>query len=503
MWATDLLPLVEYGQVDLALDEHYIAQFLVQSIETHRTPYVNIRAVEPGHVMVFREGRLRKNEWHWKPDPKKEIRYRTDGEYEEHFYALFRQSVKARLQSDGRPVWADLSGGLDSSSIVCMADDILAKGGAECPRVDTWTAVNGESILTNELPYVRLVEEKRGREGFHLREDELWFKGILEIKEPVLIPQALLCIPERFRMLQEQMDAAGARVRLNGHGGDHLLWKLSEPSVEIADALRRGRVFELHRLVRVWSAAMRIPYVQVLFKYGIAKLLPEPVARSFRPERMGLRFLRDRRVAARYRREPPFPPDRFGCRSVRGRMQSSVLLAAIRFVASEPMPSSLRAEVRYPFLSRPLAEYLFAVPHSQKQRPHESRSLMRRAFRELLPHGIGLRETKGSVDEAVCRGLNTALDEVEFLISSRLSAWAGLDYEALSDAMRDVIHGGSTNRGDALRLIALALFTVNAEARVPSTVSPAFPKAAFRISAPTHGGTPQEAPVVGTERTSC
>jgi hypothetical protein len=128
---------------------------------------------------------------------------------------------------------------------------------------------------------------------------------------------------------------------------------------------------------------------------------------------------------------------------------------------------------------------------------------MRRAFRELLPHEIGLRETKGSVDEAVCRGLNTALDEVEFLISSRLSAWAGLDYEALSDAMRDVIHGGSTNRGDALRLIALALFTVNAEARVPSTVSPAFPKAAFRISAPTHGGTPQEAPVVGTERTSC
>jgi asparagine synthase (glutamine-hydrolysing) len=176
MWSTDLLPLMQHGGVDLALDDDYIAQFLVLSIEPHRTPYRNVRSVEPGHVVAFRDGKLRKNTWYWKPDPAKDIRYKTDREYEENFYALFRQSVKARLRSDG-PVWADLSGGLDSSSIVCMADEIMTQETVDCPRLDTYTAINGKSILTNELPYVTLVEQLRGRSGFHLREDDLWFNA--------------------------------------------------------------------------------------------------------------------------------------------------------------------------------------------------------------------------------------------------------------------------------------------------------------------------------------
>jgi len=184
-------------------------------------------------------------------------------------------------------------------------------------------------------------------------------------------------------------------------------------------------------------------------------------------------------------------------------MQSAMLLGAIRFVAPEPFPRSLRAEVRYPFFSRSLVEFLFAIPHSQKQRPHESRSLMRRAFRELLPPRIGLRESKGSVDEAVCRALNAAIEEVESLINQRLPpAWEVLDREALIDGAQDVLHGGSTNRGDILRLIALSLFTAAMGDRTQARVLPVFPKTASRISVPVHREAFRQVPVAGAERTS-
>ena len=69
---------------------------------------------------------------YWDFDPGKKIRYRTDAEYEEHFRTVFAKAVQRRLRSD-TPVLAELSGGMDSSSIVCMADTIIARGAAETP----------------------------------------------------------------------------------------------------------------------------------------------------------------------------------------------------------------------------------------------------------------------------------------------------------------------------------------------------------------------------------
>ena len=73
---------------------------------------------------------------YWDFDPGKRIRYRTDAEYEEHFRTALATAVQRRLRSD-RPVLAELSGGMDSSSIVCMADIVIAQGQAQCPRLDT------------------------------------------------------------------------------------------------------------------------------------------------------------------------------------------------------------------------------------------------------------------------------------------------------------------------------------------------------------------------------
>ena len=62
-------------------------------------------------------------ERYWDFDPAKRIRYASDREYEQHFRTVFAEAVRRRLRSE-RPVLAELSGGMDSSSIVCMADSL-------------------------------------------------------------------------------------------------------------------------------------------------------------------------------------------------------------------------------------------------------------------------------------------------------------------------------------------------------------------------------------------
>jgi len=103
--------------------------------------------------------------WHFSPHTI--IRYKTDRDYEEHFRHVFRQSVRRRLRSDA-PVIAELSGGLDSSSIVCMADDILANEGADTRRLDTLSFYDKTEPKGDDWVYFHKIERQRGRVGIHI-----------------------------------------------------------------------------------------------------------------------------------------------------------------------------------------------------------------------------------------------------------------------------------------------------------------------------------------------
>src|SRR5947208_9437441 len=134
-WSTDLAPLVLLSGDKFHIDDDYIAGYFANDPDSHMTPYREVRQVPAGQFIRIRNDSLMVPRY-WRFSPKSRMRYKTDAEYEEHFRHVFRQSVRRRLRSDSL-ILAELSGGLDSSSIVCMADDILAKEGASTPRLDT------------------------------------------------------------------------------------------------------------------------------------------------------------------------------------------------------------------------------------------------------------------------------------------------------------------------------------------------------------------------------
>src|SRR6266702_4151976 len=134
-WSTILEPLVLFGGRTFEICEEYIAGWFSYFPAAHVTPYVGVHAVPPSSSVLIRSGKHSVSKY-WDFDSAKKIRYRTNSEYEEHFRIVFAKAVQRRLRSD-RAVLAELSGGLDSSSIVCMADTVIARGDAETPRLDT------------------------------------------------------------------------------------------------------------------------------------------------------------------------------------------------------------------------------------------------------------------------------------------------------------------------------------------------------------------------------
>src|SRR6202167_3013576 len=132
-WSTIFDPLVRLAGKTFALNEEYIAGWFSMFPAVELTPCVGIHSVPPSSFVLLRPGKHAVSKY-WDFDSNKTIRYRADAEYEDHFRAVFATAVERKLRSDS-PVLAELSGGRDSSSIVCMADLILAGDQAQTSRL--------------------------------------------------------------------------------------------------------------------------------------------------------------------------------------------------------------------------------------------------------------------------------------------------------------------------------------------------------------------------------
>src|SRR5882724_122350 len=221
-WCTILDPLVRFAGKTFALNEEYIAGWLSMFPAVQLTPCVGIHAVPPSSSVLLRPARHTVSKY-WDFDPAKKIRYGTDTEYEEHFRIVFAKAVQRRLRSD-RPILADLSGGMDSSSIVCMADIIIARGEAETPRLDTISWFDSSRATWDDPLYFTKVEEKRGRIGCHIDLSSPRDGGSQAAKfdsdcfAATPIPSNLHA--EFLRQYAECMMSQGNRVTLSGIAGE-------------------------------------------------------------------------------------------------------------------------------------------------------------------------------------------------------------------------------------------------------------------------------------------
>ncbi len=105
-----------------ALDEYLALQY----IPAPRSIYREVRKLPPGHTMsVDYDGRVHGPQRYWRPEFKPDT-FRSTEDWLDAFDATLRDSVQAHLVSDV-PVGAFLSGGLDSTGVVAMAQEIATQ----------------------------------------------------------------------------------------------------------------------------------------------------------------------------------------------------------------------------------------------------------------------------------------------------------------------------------------------------------------------------------------
>jgi asparagine synthase (glutamine-hydrolysing) len=465
IWSTDLGLVVDLSEIELQVNDDYIAGYLSRPAKPWQTPFKNIDAVPPAHAVVLKNDAVQISRF-WGLDPNHQIRYKTDAEYEEHFRHVFREAVKCCLRSD-RPVWSDLSGGLDSSSIVCMAEQLIKNGEAEAPLLETVSCIRDESPSSNELKFIRCVEERIGREGHHLLESAF---PILSpsASEPSIIPNPLDIFVSLHREINRLMGQSGARVRLCGNGGDQILNSASDPSPELTDLLVQGHLLQLHHSLCTWSRDRKRPYFNLLWQDAVLPVLPRKLRVALKhgplkrlpdwhdPQFVRRTNLRDLMLG---------PRDAFGFRLPSSRDQAISFLGTVNGLSVGYLRVLQNVEIRLPFLHRPLVEFMQAIPRAQRMRPGETRSLQRRALRDLLPQKILERKGKGNPAEAVSRALAREYRRAHSLLSdSYVARYGYVNQQALMAAFERSRYVDKY-AGEILRILPLEFWLRSLEHR--------------------------------------
>jgi asparagine synthase (glutamine-hydrolysing) len=411
-WSTVLDPLVLFAERRFEICEEYIAGWLAIPVfpATHLTPYVGIHSVPPSSLVLLRPGKHTVSKY-WDFDPKSKIRYATDAGYEEHFRSTLATAVRRRLRSD-RPVLAELSGGMDSSSIVCMADIVIACDVAEYPRLDTisWFDDSFDHLErdSNELHWISKVEEKRGRIGFHVNTGALEQIAAKEANSRKSLESefdnnrfAASPIPnnlesEFFKCYKAYVLSGGYRVTLSGIGGDEATGGgVPTPTPELQNLLARARFVALARQLNAWATKMRKPWLPLLWEAAERFLSARVEVPKESPPDPWLHpsFVRRNR-AALY--GYPFRLKLFGpMPSFQDHIAK--LETNRRFVAYCRLTPELVREVRYPYYDRDFLEFMYAIPREQIVRVGRRRSLMKRAMAGIVPVELLSRRRKAFV----------------------------------------------------------------------------------------------------------
>jgi asparagine synthase (glutamine-hydrolysing) len=434
-WSSHLGPLVLSCDC-LHLSKEFIAGYLAFHPDAHLTPFCDILSVPPGTFLVIDRRSIHSYTF-WKLDPSMRTRHNSDAEYEEHFRFLLHQSVRRRLRTDS-PILAGLSGGYDSTSILCMADDIMAKEGSECPRVDTFSYYDSREPDDDDLVHIRSVESKRRRTGIHC--DMAGSGDSLPLNLVDFSPSPGFGLREEITpVLSAAIQKGGYRVGLSGTGGDEINGQPLDLRIQMADLFLQGRVKEVAAQLISWSLLTRRPWLHLFFGSAV-ELLPTAlrariVERAQVEPWMNTHFARTYQIARRQLEE--VGQGWFIKPAFRDALQT---LYSLSGQITHTPPSLI--EQRYPYLDRTLVEFMTSVPLEQLLRPGERRSLMRRSLSDLLPAETATRKTKAAAVRCYCVTLEKHWDLVSETFRSPLVSDFGIcDAARLRQALFEMRNG--------------------------------------------------------------
>jgi asparagine synthase (glutamine-hydrolysing) len=462
-WSTALEGLLALTGRRTEPNDRFFICSVMRSRIPGETPYRDIHLVISGHrVRIDSTGAVdRRQYWHL---PDTCLRHRDPRDYQVHVRAVFRQAVARRLRTT-HPLWMELSGGWDSSAIVCMAARLGEEGAMATPALATVSHVTPGDPESDETRFIEAVETWTGLPSLHVTLDRTCAPIV---PNPVYFRTIA---PPRLEQYA-RMRAAGVRTLLSGRFGDTVFANFPLDLTEAIAALRSRRLLDALRSLRAWSIGTHETAWSLLRNVWADLGSPARAERRDLAEAL-VAFTQGRTVSSSELSTALCVPAAYvdlfvSTRAVHTRWRlgerrewrsrhflEGLALYSLNCELSSP-PDATGWRQSYPLADRDLVEYVASIPASVLCEPGRPRALMRDALGPMLPDRIRRRFSKGHATPVRARvALQHAPALLAGLDSLQVVERGYVDAQALRGQLEDATAGRPRDVGLLLRVIAI------------------------------------------------
>jgi asparagine synthase (glutamine-hydrolysing) len=413
VFASEQRALVRSGLIRTSLDVDVARRILLDAFGVEgskRTLSQEVRRLQGGHCLWLRQGRLDIRRW-WRTIDHLPAVPKTESERVERFRELFEDAVALRMRSDV-PIGTCLSGGFDSSAVICaMAAHERAGMG---PRDSTsWRhafVATFPGALNDERPMAEEAAKWAQVSPTFLEIDRTEaltdLDQILDDNDDIYIG-----LPTAVWLIYRELSRQNVPVSLDGHGADELMGAY----------LQDGQ----SGTFRMRNAIAGISSNSELVRRGV------DLARALIIKSRGLYFLRDGL------RQIPGPFSLVGDDDVLPRDWGSLNRRLYRMFHGTVLPTILRnfdrlsmahgIEVRMPFMDWRLVTYTMALPEASKTSDGYTKMIARRAMEGQMPDSIRMGRRKVGFNSPMPEWLNGPLSGwMASLLDQNVPAFAEL-----------------------------------------------------------------------------